>query len=81
MRAGYSTKPYEKKMEVYQNFAGGLNTTSVPDNMNDSELSDMMNQDIGERGSLKRRHGFKKLTTMYKTTVWSDIGGKKWSEL
>jgi hypothetical protein len=81
MRAGFNTKPYEKSMEVYQNFAGGLNTVTAPDNMLDSELSDMVNQDIGERGSLKRRHGFKKVETMYKTTMWSDIGGKKWSEL
>ena len=81
MRSGYSTKPYEKKLESYQNFAGGLNTTSVPDNMSDSELGDMLNQDIGERGSLKRRHGFKKVETMYRTTMWSDIGAKEWSEL
>jgi hypothetical protein len=81
MRAGFNTKPYEKSMETYQNFAGGLNTTSVPDNMSDSELADMLNQDIGERGSLKRRHGFKKVDTMCKTTMWSDIGTKKWSEM
>lgn len=81
MRTGYNTKPYEKRMEVYQNFSGGLNTTSVPDNMSDSELSDMTNQDIGERGSLKRRHGMKKVATMYRTTMWNDIGAKKWSEI
>jgi hypothetical protein len=81
MRTGYNTKPYEKSMETYQNFSGGLNTTAAPDNMSDSELADMLNEDIGERGSLKRRHGFKKVSTMYKTTKWSDIGGKKWSDL
>lgn len=81
MRTGYAVKPYEKNMEVYQNFSGGLNTTTVPDNMLDSELADMTNQDIGERGSLKRRHGMRKLPTMMRTTMWSDIGTKKWSDL
>jgi hypothetical protein len=64
VRVGYNTKPYEKKMEVFQSFTGGLNTTSAPDTMLDSELMDMLNEDIGERGSLKRRHGLKKLKTL-----------------
>jgi hypothetical protein len=81
MRTGYNTKPYEKLMETFQRFDGGLNTMTAPDNMSDSELADMLNEDIGERGSLKRRHGMKKVASMYKTTMWSDIGSKKWSEL
>jgi hypothetical protein len=81
MRAGYNTKPYEKLMETFQRFDGGLNTMTAPDNMADSELTDMLNEDIGERGSLKRRHGFRKVPTMFRTTMWSDIGAKKWSEL
>lgn len=81
MRSGYSTRPYEKLMETFQNFSGGLNTVTAPDNMLDSELADMVNEDLGERGSLKRRHGMKKVPTMFKTTMWSDIGAKKWSEL
>jgi hypothetical protein len=64
VRVGYNTKPYEKKMEVFQGFTGGLNTTSAPDTMLDSELMDMLNEDIGERGSLKRRHGMKKVKTL-----------------
>jgi hypothetical protein len=64
VRVGYNTKPYEKKMEVFQSFTGGLNTTSAPDTMLDSELMDMLNEDIGERGSLKRRHGLKKVKTL-----------------
>jgi hypothetical protein len=81
MRSGYNTRPYEKLMETFQNFSGGLNTVTAPDNMLDHELSDMLNEDLGERGSLKRRHGMKKVSTLYKTTTWGDIGGKKWSEL
>lgn len=81
MRIGYNTKPYEKLMETFQRFDGGLNTMTAPDNMADSELTDMLNEDLGERGSLKRRHGMKKVSTMYRTTMWSDIGAKKWSEI
>jgi hypothetical protein len=61
MRTQYRTRPYEKLMEVYQNFSGGLNTVSPPDGMLDNELTDMLNQDISERGSLKRRFGMRKL--------------------
>jgi hypothetical protein len=64
MRVGYSSKPFEKKMEVFQNFTGGLNTVSPPDGMTDTELTDMLNQDISERGSLKRRHGMEKLKNL-----------------
>jgi len=81
MRTGYLTEPYKKEMEIFQNFSGGLNTITAPDNMLDTELVDMVNQDLGERGSLRRRHGFKKVPTMFKTTTWGDIGAKKWSEL
>lgn len=79
-RTGYNTKPYEKHMEVFQNFTGGLNTVSAPDTMLDNELTSMLNEDIGERGTLKRRHGFKKVPSMFRTTQWSDIGAKKWSD-
>lgn len=61
MRVGYNTKPYEKNMEVYQSWSGGLNTVSAPDNMLDSELADMLNRDITERGSLRRRTGLTKI--------------------
>ena len=63
MRTGYNTSPFEKKMEVYQNFSGGLNTISAPDNMQDDELTDILNMDISERGSLKRRTGMVKAQT------------------
>lgn len=64
MRVGYHTKPYDKKMEVFQSFSGGLNTMSAPDTMQDSELTDILNMDIGERGSLKRRYGLKKIRSL-----------------
>lgn len=64
MRTGYNTRPYEKHMEVFQNFSGGLNTVDSPESMLDNELMDMANQDLGERGSLKRRHGLTKLRTL-----------------
>lgn len=61
MRVGYNTRPYEKNMEIYQNWSGGLNSVSAPDNMLDSELADILNRDITERGSLKRRTGMVKV--------------------
>lgn len=60
-RQQYQTKPYEKLMEAYQRFDGGLNTISAPDAMLDTELTDLLNTDIGERGSLKRRHGLRRV--------------------
>lgn len=64
MRTGYNTRPYEKHMEMFQDFSGGLNTVSPPDGMTDRELTDILNQDISERGSLKRRHGLRKVRTL-----------------
>lgn len=64
MRQQYKTKPYEKLMEVYQRFDGGLNTMSAPDTMLDTELTDILNRDIGERGSLRRRHGLRKVRSI-----------------
>lgn len=49
--------PYEKNMEAYNNFGGGLNTVTSNDNLADSELRDLTNIDLAERGSLKRRGG------------------------
>lgn len=64
MRTTYLPQPYKKEMEIFQNFSGGLNTISPPDGMLDNELTDIMNQDISERGSLKRRHGMTKIRTL-----------------
>jgi hypothetical protein len=58
-------------MEVFQNFSGGLNTVSPPDGMLDTELTDMLNQDISERGSLKRRHGMRRI----KPLPFGDVQG------
>lgn len=63
VRVSYLTKPYERKMEVFQGFTGGLNTVSAPDTMTDTELTDLLNINISERGSLKRRYGMKKIRT------------------
>lgn len=52
--------PSRKHMEVYHNFSGGLNTVTSNDNLDPSELTNLVNIDLGERGSLKRRNGFTK---------------------
>lgn len=56
-RQGYYTEPWEKKLEIYQNFAGGINSTAAQDVMGDHELSDAVNVSLDERGSLTRRTG------------------------
>ncbi len=75
-------KPYQKQMESYNNFSGGLNSVTSNDNLKNSEFPELSNMDLGERGSLKRRTGtVLHLIPQETTTKWSDIGGKKWSEL
>lgn len=51
--------PARKHIEAYQDFSGGLNTTSSNDNVQDNELVKLQNVDLGDRGSLKRRKGFR----------------------
>src|SRR5690625_3135865 len=53
--------PSRKHMAAYHDFSGGLNTETSNDNLNDNELTDLVNIDLGERGSLKRRNGFKRI--------------------
>lgn len=56
-RQAYYSEPWEKKLDVYQNFAGGMNTTSAQDTMGDHELSNAVNVSLDERGSVTRRTG------------------------
>ena len=56
-RQRYYQEAWQKHLEVYQDFSGGLNTTSAQDTMNDRELLEALNVDLDERGSLKRRSG------------------------
>lgn len=56
-RRSYYTSPWEKKLEEYQNFSGGMNTTTAQDSMQNHELSLAINASLDERGSVTRRHG------------------------
>jgi hypothetical protein len=56
-----NVKPYLKHMESYNNFSGGLNTVTSNDNLQNNEFPNLTNIDLGDRGSLKRRHGMKKV--------------------
>lgn len=58
-RRGYYTEPWEKKLEEYQNFSGGINTTAAQDLMGDHELTTAVNVSLDERGSVARRTGMK----------------------
>jgi hypothetical protein len=74
-------QPYRKQMDAFNNFSGGLNTVTSSDKLLDSELINLENIDLSERGSLKRRTGMVFMSHLQKTTTWSDIGDKKWSEI
>src|SRR5690625_1638391 len=54
----YYVQPWRKNMESYSNFGGGLNTVTSNENLSDTESPDLINVDLGERGSLKSRYGF-----------------------
>lgn len=57
-RGRFYHDPARKHIEQYQDFSGGLNTTSSNENVKDNELVYLQNVDLGERGSLLRRKGF-----------------------
>lgn len=56
--------PAEKHMIAYQKFHGGLNTVDANDNLQDHEFPNLINIDLSERGSLKKRAGFKATKTI-----------------
>lgn len=56
-RQQYYQEAWKKHLEVYQDFSGGINTTSAQDVMSNRELSEALNVSLDERGSLKRRTG------------------------
>lgn len=70
-------EPYLKQMEAYQQFLG-LNTVDAETYMEDSELTDLLNIDLIERGALRRRSG---IVPHKRKGLWSDIAGKKWGDL
>jgi hypothetical protein len=59
-RKDYYTQPNEKKLEVFDNFIGGMNSVAPNENLSDIELAFIKNKNIGNRGSLTRRHGMVK---------------------
>lgn len=56
-RQNMNPQPWRKNMEAYQDFSGGLNTKDFDDTLQNNELTELVNISLGERGSLKRRHG------------------------
>lgn len=56
-RQNMRPQPWVKHMEAYDNFSGGLNTATTNDNLKTSELRRLINIDLGDRGSLRRRYG------------------------
>lgn len=71
-------EPWVKHMESFDSFSGGLNTVADQTKLLNTELREIVNRDIGERGSLKRRHG---LVHHERRGIWADVKGKTWGEL
>jgi hypothetical protein len=56
-RQGYLTDPAAKHLEVFSNFEGGMNTMTADDTLSDAEFPDLVNKDLANRGTVKRRYG------------------------
>lgn len=52
-------QPWRKNLHIFYDFLGGMNTVEADENLEDNEFNELKNVEIGERGSLKRRHGFR----------------------
>ena len=59
-----------KHMEAFKNFIGGMNTMSPESAMQDSEVAELVNMDISERGTLTRRTGMR---NHYREMLWRDL--------
>lgn len=53
----YYTSPATKNLYVYEDFSKGMNTVSSVSQMMDSESALILNMDLDERGSVRRRSG------------------------
>ncbi|WP_026562494.1 hypothetical protein [Bacillus sp. J37] len=56
-RQQFDTQPWRKNFEIFRDFSSGLNTVTSNENLKDSELTTLLNADLGDRGSIKRRKG------------------------
>lgn len=72
-----SYDPAAKHMQVYQGFVG-MNTSDNEVSMRDQEMVELVNMDLDERGSLRRRTGIRAHT---RRAIWGDIKGENWGDL
>lgn len=56
-RQQFYTDPSRKEFVLWNDFSGGMNSSSTVDNMRSNELSLAINVDFDERGSMSRRTG------------------------
>lgn len=61
VRQSLETQPWRKHLEIYTTFSGGLNTNTANQDLRDNELPALVNFDLDDRGTLKKRHGMEKL--------------------
>lgn len=72
VRQFYRGNPAEKQYVLSQNFVGGLNTKEADDVVTDIEFRELLNADLGDKGVIRNRNGFKDLiifNTMMETLV------------
>lgn len=59
-----------KHMGAFKNFIDGMNTMSPESAMKDSEVTELVNMNISERGTLTRRTGMR---NHFRETLWVDL--------
>lgn len=62
-RRDINVNPAVKLFEAYSDFSGGMNTEISNERLADSEMLYLENVDLSSRGSLKKRAGFRRITT------------------
>ena len=77
VRQQLEVQPWGKHLEIYQDFSGGLNSVTNNEKLQDNEFTILKNVDLGERGSIRKRQGFKEFyPSAYLTIVNKNINGR-----
>jgi len=66
-----------KHMEAFNDFSGGMNSMSPESAMADSEVAELVNMDISEKGTLSRRTGMR---NHFREAIWRDLTDEVGSE-
>lgn len=80
-RQNMKVSPSHKNFHSYNDFTGGLNTVDTDEKLKDNEFPTLLNVDIGDRGSLRRRTGFINHRAAPLDFTWKNLNTIKWSDL